>query len=202
MFTGIITDIGKVVRIDLYKNKGGDTKFWIETGLDLTREEIGASISCSGACMTVIEKTDSVFCVSVSEESLDKTTLKSWRVGSLVNLEPALRVGDALGGHYVTGHVDAAIKILDVQPVGGSHFLKCELPPQLSAFVAPKGSVTLDGVSLTVNEAGDDYFTVNLIPHTWDHTSLQQSKTGGLLNCEIDLIARYLARQRKVSHDQ
>ena len=191
MFTGIITDIGRVAKIEHV----GDTRFWIETKLDLAREDIGASIACSGACMTVVEKSGDQFLISVSGESLDKTNLKNWQVGSRVNLESALRIGDTLGGHFVTGHVDTTVKVLEIKPVGDSHYLKCELPLSLSKLVAPKGSITLDGIALTVNEASADYFTVNIIPHTWQQTTLGQSQIGTILNCEIDLIARYLARQ-------
>lgn len=196
MFTGLIQTIGTIAAIE--KAEGDDTRFWIESDLDLTREAIGASIACSGACMTLIEKKATQFCISVSNESLSKTTLESWQTGAKINLESSLRAGDPLGGHFVTGHVDGLATVLDIQEEQGSHMLKIALPPEFIGFVAPKGSITLDGVSLTVNELGQDFFTINLIPHTWQHTIFHLCQKGTLLNFEVDLIARYLVRQMQI----
>ena len=194
MFTGIITDIGTVRKAE----QRGDRRLTIGCGYDMDSVDLGASIACSGACLTVVDKGDDWFAVDVSQESISKTAAGLWEEGARLNLERALRVGDELGGHIVTGHVDAVATIIQANEVGGSIDLTIEAPRALGGGIAPKGSITLDGVSLTVNEvedAGDrTRFTINLIPHTADHTTLGGVAAGRKLNLEIDVLARYLKR--------
>lgn len=190
MFTGIITDIGRVRSI----RSGGDTRFEIETRYATATVEIGASIACSGPCLTVIDKGEGWFAVAASAETLSRTTLGSWRQGTRVNLERALRVGDELGGHIVSGHVDGLGRIEAVTPEGDSLRLVIGLPKALDDLVAEKGSVTVDGVSLTVNEAGGERFGVNIIAHTRQATTLGERQAGDFVNVEIDMLARYVAR--------
>ena len=194
MFTGIITHIGKVQSI----LKQGDWIFTIHVPGFAQDAAIGASISHGGACLTIIRKSPDGYNVQVSAETLSKTTLGSWSEGTKVNLERALKVGDELGGHLVTGHVDGLARLVSHQPAGESWKLTFESPVELSRFIAAKGSVTLDGVSLTVNEAKGHSFSVNIIPHTLGATTLGQLKAGDSVNLEIDIIARYLARQNEV----
>jgi len=191
MFTGIITDIGTVQTLD---KTGGDVRLGIKTVFDLKDVDIGASIACSGCCLTVVEKKDDVFFVNVSAESISKTTIGSWDVGSRVNLERALKVGDELGGHIVSGHVDGLAKLTRLKTDGDSWRLTFEVPQDLSKFIAPKGSVALDGISLTVNEVEGNTFGVNIIPHTWENTTLADRKEGDFVHLEIDMLARYMAR--------
>lgn len=192
MFTGIITDIGRVASVE--KKQGGDTRLGIYTNFDLSKTDIGASIACSGCCLTVVKKIDDIFFVDVSAESLSKTTIGAWTDGTKVNLEQALKMGDELGGHIVSGHIDGLAILVDITPEDGSHRLTFEAPKELGGFIAPKGSVTLDGVSLTVNEVDGNRFGVNIIPHTWDKTTLGDLKADGLVHIEIDMLARYVAR--------
>ena len=187
MFTGIIQHIGTVRSID----KKGDWRIEIETDLNLSATAIGASICCSGVCLTVVQKGANWFAVDVSAETQSRSGLGLWTSGTKVNLEPSLRLGDELGGHFVFGHVDAQAVIKDIKTSGDSHILSIQYDGKM---VAPKGSVTLDGVSLTVNDVGQDYFTVNIIPHTWSHTTLGQRKIGDKVNLEIDMLARYVER--------
>ena len=201
MFTGIITNIGHVVAV----SKHGEAMFKISTDYDLRSLALGASISCSGACMTVMDMGRSEgkdwFMIQVSEESLSKTTLKSWRIGTRINLERALKVGDELGGHFVTGHIDATAKIMSFEKVNESIVFEIAIPNGLSKFIAAKGSVTLDGVSLTVNRVfGNESFAVNIIPHTQKYTTLGKNQIGDLLNLEIDPIARYIERYNTASN--
>ena len=191
MFTGLIQDIGRVRSID----KDGDWRIVIETGLDLSSVEVGASICCSGCCLTVVEKDADSFAADVSAESLFKTGIGKWQDGTPVNLEPSLKLGDELGGHIVSGHVDGQAELIEIKEDGDSFRLKLKVPQELAAFIAPKGSIALDGISLTVNEVEGDVFGVNIIPHTWVHTSLSSKKEGDYLNVEIDMLARYVARQ-------
>ena len=191
MFTGIITDIGKVVSV---QNNGGDTRLGIETRFDLSKTDIGASIACAGCCLTVVEKRNSVFFVDVSSESLSKTNIGSWIEGTKVNLEQALKMGDELGGHIVSGHVDGLATLVSKTPEGDSHRLVFEAPQDLGGFIAPKGSITLDGISLTVNEVDGSRFGVNIIPHTWESTTLCSLAAGDKAHIEIDMLARYVAR--------
>lgn len=190
MFTGLIQDIGRVRSVD----KDGDWHIVIETSMDMARHEIGASIACSGCCLTVTEKGEGWFGVDVSAETLSKTSIELWGEGTRVNLEPSLRLGDELGGHIVSGHVDGLATLIDLQPEQDSWRLQIQVPHDLSKFIAAKGSVALDGISLTVNAVEGDVFGVNIIPHTWERTSLSERKIGDALNLEIDMLARYVAR--------
>lgn len=190
MFTGIITDLGRVKSVE----KKGDTRFEFETTYDLSTVEIGASIACNGACMTVIEKGNDWFAITASGESLSKTTMGSWIVGQPINFERACKVGDELGGHIVSGHVDGLAEIISIIAEGDSHRFKFKVPTELKNFIAYKGSVTLNGVSLTVNEVEDDVFGINIIPHTMEVTTFGQSEVGDKINLEIDMLARYVAR--------
>ncbi len=192
MFTGIITDVGTVVRVE---PKDGAALYEISTSFDLNKVAIGASIACAGACLTVIEKTDRTFLVQVSNETLSKTNLGAWVAGTKVNLEAALKIGDELGGHIVTGHVDGLAVLESVEADGGSMRLRLRAPDHVAPLVAAKGSVTLDGVSLTVNEVQGHHFGVNIIPHTWHATTLGQVQPGQQMNIEADMMARYIARQ-------
>jgi riboflavin synthase len=193
MFTGITTDLGQVRHVE----KRGDTHVVIATKYDTAEVDIGASIACSGICMTVVDKggsKDRWFAVTASGETLSKTTLGDWKAGDPVNLERPLRVGDELGGHIVAGHVDGVAEIVRVEPEGESVRIEFKLPTALSRFIAPKGSVTLDGVSLTVNDVDGSRFGVNIIPHTLKVTTFGRAKPGGRVNLEIDVLARYVAR--------
>ena len=190
MFTGIVTDLGKIRSIE----KRGDTRIEIETSYDMDDVDMGASIACSGPCLTVIEKGPGWFAVEASAETLDKTGLGDWEVGTPINLERAMRIGDELGGHIVSGHVDAVAKIVDMQPEGDSKRFMFEAPAEFAKYIAPKGSVSLDGVSLTVNEVQESRFGVNIISHTQGETTFGSRKVGDRINMEIDTIARYVAR--------
>lgn len=196
MFTGIITDIGKVRAI---KDTNRDRRFEIETAYDLATIDIGASIAHSGCCLTVVEKGEGWFAVEVSGESLSLTTLDQWAVGGRINLERATKVGDELGGHIVSGHVDGLGEVVSVTVEGGSHRVKVRVPRPLHRYIAPKGSIAIEGVSLTVNEVEDDVFGVNIIPHTWDVTTLGQLVAGAKVNLEIDVLARYAARWQETA---
>lgn len=190
MFTGIISDVGQVRAI----LPGGDTTYRIFTHHGTEDLDIGASVACSGACLTVIEKGMDWFAVQASAETRACTTIGHWQIGSRVNLERALRAGDELGGHLVTGHVDAVAVLRDRRPEGDSTRLVIEVPEPFEQGIASKGSVTLDGVSLTVNEIAGRRFGVNLIPHTLAHTTFDKIAIGDQVNLEIDLLARYVAR--------
>jgi len=191
MFTGIVQDKAEIVAVE---KRPGMTRLSIRTAIDLGRADIGASICCSGCCLTVVEKDGDVFVADVSLETLDKTNIGDWQPGTRINIEPSLRLGDELGGHIVSGHVDGIARLDSVVADGDSYRLTLTAPSHLSAFIAPKGSVTLDGISLTVNEVDGHSFTVNIIPHTWEVTNIGQYGPGGRLNLEIDVIARYVAR--------
>lgn len=191
MFTGIITAKGTIAQVDETR---GDKRFVIETPWDMTDVPMGASIACSGCCLTVVEKTKTSFTVDVSAESLSKTNLNDWAIGSKINLESSLKFGDELGGHLVSGHVDGLATLESIEKEGDSHRLKIRVPQNLKHFIASKGSVTLDGISLTINEVEDDVFGVNIIPHTWEVTTLGTRKVGDKINLEIDMLARYVAR--------
>jgi riboflavin synthase len=190
MFTGIITDIGTVKRVE----KRGDARFEIATRYDMAGVAIGASIACSGCCLTVVEKGADWFAVDVSAESLSKTTLGKWQQGTHINLERALRMGDEVGGHVVSGHVDGVGTILSVTPEGDSRRFRFRVPDELAKFIAPKGSIAIDGTSLTVNEVSRNEFGVNIIPHTQAVTTWGTMKAGDAVNIEIDMLARYVAR--------
>jgi len=190
MFTGIVTDLGQVRAV----KRGGDTRIEVATGYDTAAIAPGASICCSGACLTVIGKGPGWFAVQASVETLARTTLGAWREGTPVNLERALKAGDELGGHLVAGHVDGVGMVLRRASEGESLRLVFQAPDDLARFIAPKGSLTVDGVSLTVNQVDGTSFGVNVIPYTQQVTTLGGLKTGDRVNLEIDLIARYVAR--------
>ncbi len=188
MFTGLVQEIGTIRSVD---ENNGDLRLEIETVMDLSLVPMGASICCSGCCLTVVAKEEKSFFVDVSNESLSKTVIGAWQVKTRINLEPSLKVGDEMGGHYVSGHVDSTTKILDIAEDGGSYCFKIAIPKSLEMFVATKGSVTIDGISLTVNEVDDTSFNVNIIPHTMENTTLSDRKVGDEVNIEVDLLARY-----------
>jgi riboflavin synthase len=190
MFTGIITDLGRVKDIV----KDGDTRFTFATAYAMDTVAIGASIACCGCCLTVIEKGADWFAVQASGETLSKTTLGSWTVGTPVNFERAMALGDELGGHIVSGHVDGVGEVLEVTTEGESHRFRFRVPEDLKKYIAPKGSVAIDGVSLTVNEVEGAVFGVNIIPHTFEVTTFGALKPGSKVNLEIDMLARYVAR--------
>ena len=190
MFTGIITAIGQIEEL----KDAGDRWLKITTPWACDKIDLGASIACSGVCLTVVERADNWFAVEVSAESLSRTTIGGWQKGSQINLERALRLGDELGGHIVSGHVDGLASIEAITPIGDSHKLDIRVPEDVSKFIAEKGSVTLDGVSLTVNEVKGSCFAVNIIDHTWTHTTLGHATIGQQLNLEIDMLARYVSR--------
>jgi riboflavin synthase len=192
MFTGIVQAVG---RIRSMEPRGGDLRLTVETGgLDLAGVAVGDSIAVSGACLTAVALEPGAFAADVSRETLDKTILGELGQGSPVNLERALRAGDALGGHYVTGHVDGLARVVDLREDARSWRVRLEVPAELARYVAPKGSATVDGVSLTVNEVEGRVFGVNLIPHTLEVTTLGSLAPGRLVNLEVDIIARYVER--------
>jgi len=190
MFTGIISAIGRIDDIQ----KPGDWRLKITTPWDCAKIDLGASIACSGVCLTVVERDADWFAVEVSAESLSRTTIGTWQAGTQINLERALRLGDELGGHIVSGHVDGLAIIDQITRSGDSHELEISVPEALSKFIAEKGSVSLDGISLTVNAIEDSRFGVNIIDHTWGHTTLGHATIGQHLNLEIDMLARYVSR--------
>jgi len=195
MFTGIATDVGTVRSAE----QRGDLRLVIETSYDMNTVELGASIACSGACLTVVDKGADWFAVDVSGETVSKTASDHWREGARLNLERSLRLGDEIGGHIVTGHVDAVGNVVRVIPDGDSKRVAIAVPRALGAMIAAKGSVALDGVSMTVNEVtdrkdGTSAFTVNVIPHTARHTTLGELAVDRQLNVEIDVLARYIDR--------
>lgn len=200
MFTGIITDIGRVRRVDQTER---DRRYEIETAWDVSGVDLGASISHAGCCLTVVEKGQdgkgNWFAVEVSDETLSKTTLGGWTEGGRVNLERAAKLGDEMGGHVVSGHVDGLGRVMSVEPVGGSHRMVVEAPAPLHRQIAAKGSITVDGVSLTVNAVHGRTFDLNIIPHTWQATTLGELKPGDVVNLEIDMLARYLARWQETA---
>ncbi|MCA8928851.1 MAG: riboflavin synthase [Alphaproteobacteria bacterium] len=190
MFTGIVTDIGRVRSIE----QRGDTRLIIETAYETGGVDLGASIAHSGACLTVVDKGPGWFAVEASAETLACTTLGDWREGSAINLERAMKVGDELGGHIVSGHVDGVGRVVSRTPEGDSVRFVFEVPAGLSRFIAEKGSVALNGVSLTVNAVDGNRFGVNLIAHTLSHTTFGAAQAGDRVNVEIDMLARYVAR--------
>ena len=195
MFTGIVTDIGTVASAE----QRGDLRLTIRCGYDMATVDMGASIACSGVCLTVTDKGEDWFAVDVSAETRSRTASGLWSEGARLNLERSLRLGDELGGHLVTGHVDAVATVVGTCPEGDSLRIGLSVPQHLGAMIAPKGSVTLDGVSLTVNdvrdaEDGSTHFSVNIIPHTADKTTLGALEAGRQLNVEADVLARYIDR--------
>ena len=201
MFTGIVTDIGTIAKV----TQSGDTRFDVLTAYDTDTIDLGASISHSGVCLTVIEKGKGAdgdwFAVEASKETLDVTSAGKWQEGTKLNLERALKMGDELGGHIVTGHVDGLAEITAITPEGDSQRYTFKTTSALMPFIAPKGSVTLDGTSLTVNEVEGLTFGVNLIPHTQEVTTWGLSKVGDIVNLEIDVLARYVARLKQAEEE-
>ncbi|NQU72930.1 MAG: riboflavin synthase [Rhodospirillales bacterium] len=190
MFTGIVSDLGRVRSIE----QRGDTRIEIDTAYETSGIDIGASIACSGPCLTVVDKGHGWFAVEVSAETLARTTLGGWRVGARVNLERAMRVGDELGGHIVSGHVDGVALVASAEQEGDSIRFEFDAPADFASYIAYKGSVALDGVSLTVNSVKGHKFGVNIISHTQEHTTFGVLKAGDRVNLEVDTIARYVAR--------
>lgn len=196
MFTGIVTDMGRIVETKVT----GDLRARIATGYDVNGIDIGASIACDGVCLTVValgSEPENWFDVEISAETVSKTNLGTWVPGKRVNLERALKVGDELGGHIVSGHVDGLAEVVKVAPEGGSVRVTFRAPRALARFIAPKGSVSLNGTSLTVNEVEGCDFGVNFIPHTQAMTTWGAVKLGDMVNLEIDTMARYVARLRE-----
>ncbi len=194
MFTGIVTDQGRIRALD----QRGDLRARIATGYDTAGIEIGASIACDGVCLTVVRLGPDWFEVEISAETLDKTNLCHWALDQTVNLERALKVGDELGGHIVSGHVDGVAQVLSVTDEGDSTRVRFRAPEALARFIAPKGSVALNGTSLTVNEVEGAEFGVNFIPHTKQVTTWGHVAAGDAVNLEIDTLARYVARLQEV----
>ena len=192
MFTGIITDVGEILELE----KRGDLRARIKTNYDTNGIAFGASIACDGICLTVVDFGDNWFDVEISAETVSKTVIGSglWRINDQVNLERSLKVGDELGGHIVSGHVDGIAKVSSIKDEGDSTRFMFEVPEELARFIAPKGSVALNGTSLTVNEVKDNSFGINLVPHTKKVTSWGKTKVGDPINLEIDTLARYVAR--------
>lgn len=192
MFTGIITDIGNVRAVEMR----GDMRARIACAYQMDGVDLGASIACDGVCLTVIAKGEDWFDVDISAETLSKTNIgtNGWSEGQRLNLERALRVGDELGGHIVSGHVDGVARIVEMHDDGDSLRVTFEAPKELARYIAPKGSVALNGTSLTVNEVAGNRFGINLIPHTQDVTTWGDIKLGDAINLEIDTLARYVAR--------
>ena len=194
MFTGIITDIGTIERVE----QRGDLRVVVATAYDTAGVDLGASIACSGVCLTVVDKGAGWFAVDVSGESVSRTAQGQWTAGKRLNLERAMKLGEEMGGHIVTGHVDGVAEVIGVCPEGDSKRIGIRLPRELAPFVAAKGSITLDGVSLTVNDVADredgTHFSVNIIPHTQAVTTLGAIEIGQPVNIEIDVLARYLQR--------
>lgn len=204
MFTGIVTEIGNILAIE----DKGDRHITISCAMDPAKIAIGASIACSGVCLTVVDKGgvagEGWFAVDVSGETVKRTAPDQWTVGAPLNLEPALKLGDELGGHIVTGHVDAVGEVVKVTQVGASWQYIVAAPKELAPFIAPKGSITVDGVSLTVNEVADQadgtcHFMLNIIPHTAEVTTLGTLVAGRKVNLEIDVLARYLKRMQSLA---
>ncbi|HZG09799.1 MAG TPA: riboflavin synthase [Allosphingosinicella sp.] len=198
MFTGIITDVGQVRAIE----QRGDMRLTIATSFDMTNVDLGASIACSGVCLTVVDKGPGWFAVDVSAETLSRTAPGIWKEGAALNLERALRLGDELGGHIVTGHIDGVGEVESVADIGGSTRVTIIAPQAVEAYIATKGSVALDGVSLTVNDvepiSEGVRFAVNIIPHTAAQTSFADLAAGRKINIEIDVLARYIGRMMEL----
>lgn len=188
MFTGIVSDVGRVIRIE----NRDDLFVSIQTLFNTDTIELGASVCCSGVCLSVVEKTDHSLGFDVSPETLSCTTLSDWKQDTSVNLERSLCIGDELGGHFVSGHIDAVTTIESIEPVDGSHQLWVSIPNDLRPLVVAKGSVTIDGVSLTVNTVNASHFMINVIPVTWKHTTMQYYQEGTKVNIEADMFARYI----------
>ena len=201
MFSGIIAALGVVKNItynDIYSFDIEIKKINLEEFEESNNSiKIGCSISCSGVCLTLTKKKYNILTFDVSKETMNKTNLSNWKIGNLVNLERALRVGDEIGGHFVTGHVDTVLELQKILEEDGSRILYIKLNDEISPYIASKGSITIEGISLTVNEVNNDYFNVNIIPFTWDNTNLSKIKVNDFVNVEIDLLSRYLVNYQK-----
>ncbi len=201
MFSGIIAALGVVKNItydDIYSFDIEIKKINLEEFEESNNLiKIGCSIACSGVCLTLIKKKCNILTFDVSKETMNKTNLSNWKIGDLVNLERALRVGDEIGGHFVTGHVDTVLELQKILEEDGSRILYIKLNDEISPYIASKGSITIEGISLTVNEVNNDYFNVNIIPFTWDNTNLSKIKVNDFVNVEIDLLSRYLVNYQK-----
>tara|TARA_X000000950_G_C13558065_1_gene514406 strand:- start:56 stop:640 length:585 start_codon:yes stop_codon:yes gene_type:complete len=193
MFTGITTNTGFIKAI----NKQVNGEYTIESDIDLSDVKVGSSILCSGICLTIVKKEKSFFTVNISEETLKVTNAKSWKKGSKLNLEKSLKVGDELGGHIVTGHIDKTTCLMQKKKLQKSLILIFELPNELQRFICKKGSIAIEGISLTVNEVEDKSFSISIIPHTFDITTLGAIKKGDIVNLEIDILARYIENNIK-----
>ena len=193
MFTGITTNIGIVKEVN--KNISGE--YTIESDIDLSDVKVGSSILCSGICLTIVKKEKSFFTVNISEETLKVTNSKNWKKGTKLNLEKSLKVGDELGGHIVTGHIDKTSCLIGKKKLQKSLILIFELPSELKRFVCKKGSIAIEGISLTVNQVEDKSFSISIIPHTFDITTLGSIKKGDIVNLEIDILARYIENNIK-----
>lgn len=199
MFTGIVSDIGTITKVE----ERGDLRLVISCHYEMSGVDIGASIACSGACLTVVDKGSDWFAIDISAETTSKTAKSMWVEGRKLNLERALKVGDELGGHIVTGHVDAVGDVVSIETEGDSHPIRIHAPKEIAAYLAPKGSITVDGISLTVNTVDDQadgstIFGLNIIPHTASVTTFADLKAGDQVNLEIDILARYLSRMEKL----
>ena len=190
MFTGIVTAIGAVASVE----RKGDWRVMIAAPWACDEIDLGASICCSGVCLTVTGRSSDSFAVNVSEETLSRTTLQTWQEGTAVNLERSLKMGDEMGGHMVSGHIDGLAVIEKITTVSDSHRLDISFPPLLAGFVSEKGSIALNGVSLTVNSVSEKMFCVNIIEHTWKNTNLCFLKIGDFVNLEFDILAKYLEK--------
>jgi riboflavin synthase len=190
MFTGIITDVGRIVAAE----QRGDLRLRVACGYDMASVDLGASIACSGVCLTVVDKGEDWFSLDLSAETVGRTASGLWQEGSRLNLERAMRLGDELGGHIVTGHVDGVGEVVSAEPSGDSSIVTIEAPRDLAPYIAPKGSIAVEGVSLTVNDVSDNRFSLNIIPHTAAQTTLSDLAPGRRLNLEIDILARYIGR--------
>ena len=199
MFTGIITALGELVAIN-HKTDGG-ARLEIKTPWDCKAIAEGASIACSGICLTLVDATANSFMVDASDETLKVTTMQDWQVGRRINLERALALGDELDGHIVSGHVDGKGTVTKIQPEGDSYLMAFDLPEELAPFVAAKGSITIDGISLTVNRVKGTVFEIMVVPHTWAHTTLADCSDGSAVNIEVDMLARYVARMAQFQQD-
>lgn len=191
MFTGLIRDIGTITDVSRTET---DSTITIATSLPVNDLEIGASIACDGVCLTVIAYKDGEFSVQAAAETMAVTNVGQWRIGQGVNLEPSLRLGDLMGGHIVSGHVDGIAHVRSVAALGDGYRLVIAMPPALHKYVSVKGSIALNGISLTINEVGDDWFSILIIPHTWAHTTMRDLGEGDAIHVEVDPMARYVER--------
>lgn len=197
MFTGIITDIGHIIACERSEK---DTHLKLQTAFDMNTVALGASIACNGICLTVTGTGEDWFSVTASAETMRVTTLSHWQKGDAINLERSLCLGDEVGGHLVSGHVDGVATLKKIEIAGETHILTLEAPDRLLPFIALKGSVTLDGISLTVSNVSASLFTIHTVPYTWHHTNLHHRKAGDVVNLEIDMLARYVERIMQTEH--